>query len=150
MHPATLFSCQQSLHNSNPLSHIFPSKVTSVQENSAISDSNSLLETSSVILSDGFGLCEDELSVPLCGVVIEPKNFTKNFSRQKILGTDDEMGEDEEAGLGGATEDFIDLPPSQSNLKFIDMPRVARAAELPSLLSRVQIRQCPECFNLSD
>ena len=149
-YPATLFSCQQSLSNTHPFQHIFPSNLKTCQENSTISDSNSLLDTSSVVLSDEFGICDDELAVPLCGVVKERKITTKHFSRQKILGTDDALGDDEEIGLGKTTEDLVDLPPSQSRLKFIDVPRVARAAELPSLLSRVQIKQCPECFNLSD
>ena len=148
-YPTTLFTCQQSVPNSHPFHHIFPSNSKMCQENSDILDSNPLLDTSSVILSDDFGICDDELAVPLCGVIKERKITTKHFSRQKILGTDDALDDEVEHGLGKTTEDLVDLPPSQSKLKFIDVPRVARAAELPSLLSRVQIRQCPECFNLS-
>ena len=58
-YPTTLFSCQQSLEKSHPFSHIFPSNLKNVQQEPAVLDSYSLLDTSSVTLSEGFGLCDD-------------------------------------------------------------------------------------------
>ena len=70
-----------------------------------------------------------------------------------MLGTD-EAGEQKEGESEQAqekrTEELLDLPPANSKLKFVDVPRVATSAELPSILSRVKLEQCPECFCLSD
>ena len=82
MYPATLFSCQQSLPYSHPFHHIFPSNLKSnpnISDKSANLDSHSLLDTSSVILSDEFGICDDELAVPLCGVVKESIFLVRRF-----------------------------------------------------------------------
>ena len=114
---------------------------------SSLPDLNSLLETGSVIWSDEFGICDDEMPVPLSGVVYEPVR-AKHSSRQRVLGSNETM--EQEPGEERTPEDLVDVPPANAKLKFVDVPRVARSAELPSLLSRVQISQCPDCFNLSD
>ena len=43
-------------------------EVTGTGEPQPPSDLNSLLETGSVLFSEGIGLCDDEVVVPLCGV----------------------------------------------------------------------------------
>ena len=121
--------------------------VDDVAPDVSLLDSNSLLDTGSVVLSDGFGICDDEMPVPLGGVTYVPVR-TKHASRQCVLGTDEVM--EQADGEERTPEDLMDVPPANAKLKFVDVPRVARSAELPSLLSRVQINQCPECFNLSD
>ena len=65
-YPATLFKCENSLKNVQPIQQICSSE--SYQNVSDVLDSNVLLETGSVTLSEGFGLCDDEISVPLCGI----------------------------------------------------------------------------------
>ena len=114
---------------------------------SSLPDLNSLLETGSVIWSGEFGICDDEMPVPLSGVVYEQVR-AKYSSRQRVLGSEEMM--EQEPGEERTPEDLVDVPPANAKLKFVDVPRVARSAELPSLLSRVQISQCPDCFNLSD
>ena len=65
-YPATLFGCENSSKNVQPYQQV-PS-LNSYQNVSDVPDSNPLLETGSVTLSEGFGLCDDEFSVPLCGI----------------------------------------------------------------------------------
>ena len=110
-------------------------------------DSNSLLENGSVFMADGFGICEDEVEVPLCGVISD-RARTKHASRQCVLGADENAGSMPEEGKDASS--VVGVPPANAKLKFVDVPRVPHSAELPSLLSRVQMHQCPECFNLSD
>ena len=81
-YPATLFACQNSSKNAHPYQSVFPSKPC--QTFPDVLDSNPLLDTGSVTLSEGFGLCDDEVVVPLCGVETKLPKRTKHSSRQCV------------------------------------------------------------------
>ena len=120
-------------------------EVTGTGEPQPPSDLNSLLETGSVLFSEGIGLCDDEVVVPLCGVKMGNGRLLKHSSRQRVLGTAGEETLEEQDST-----QMVDRPPAGAKLKLTDVPRVVQSDELPFLLSRVQISQCPKCFNLSD
>ena len=152
-YPATLFTCENSLKNAQTYQQDSPLKL--YQNVSDVLDSNPLLETGSVILSEGFGLCDDEISVPLCGIETNNLQRTEESAIRSVSGTKEakEQGEDKdelEDSKEKKTEELLDRPPANSKLKFIDVPKVATSAEIPSLLSRVRLEQCPECYCLSD